>query len=81
MASETETPRWKKEKTRLESLSDEDRRANYFCNDDFIGLSDIPTWKEYFEQHEKSLTEKGIYNFFLNFMHTIKKNFGTLFLN
>jgi len=60
MASETETPRWKKEKTRLESLSDEDRRANYFCNDDFIGLSDIPTWKEYFEQHEKSLTEKGI---------------------
>ena len=41
MASETETPRWKKEKTRLESLSDEDRRANYFCNDDFIGLSDI----------------------------------------
>ena len=60
MASETETPRWKKEKTRLESLSDEDRRANYFCNDDFIGLSDIPTWKEYFEKHEKSLTEKGI---------------------
>ena len=60
MASETETPRWKKEKTRLESLGEEDRRANYFCNDDFIGLSDIPTWKEYFEQHEKSLTEKGI---------------------
>jgi len=58
MAAETETPRWKKEKTRLESLSEEDRRANYFCNDEFIGLSDIPTWKEYFEQHEKSLTEK-----------------------
>ena len=60
MASETETPRWKKEKTRLESLSDEDRRANYFCNDDFIGLSDIPTWKEYFEKHEKTRFAKNI---------------------
>ena len=80
MASETETPRWKKEKTRLASLSDEDRRANYFCIDDFIGLSDIPTWKEYFKQHEKSLTEKGII-FKKNFLYLQKKNFGKLFLN
>ena len=51
---------WQSERKRLEGLSLEERRKNYYCGDKFIPLSEIPTWKEYFLENEKSLTEKGI---------------------
>ena len=51
---------WQSERKRLEGLSQEERRKNYYCGDKFIPLSEVPTWKEYFLQNEKSLTEKGI---------------------
>jgi len=49
---------WQSERKRLEGLSQEERRKNYYCGDKFIPLAEIPTWKEYFLQNEKSLTEK-----------------------
>ena len=52
---------WQSERKRLEGLSQEERRKNYYCGDKFIPLSEIPTWKEYFLENEKSLTEKGNY--------------------
>ena len=39
---------WQSERKRLEGLSQEERRKNYYCGDKFIPLSEIPTWKEYF---------------------------------
>ena len=50
---------WKNEKTRLENLSLDERRHNYFCGEKYVPLSQLPTWKEYFHENQKSLTEKG----------------------
>ena len=49
---------WKEEKLRLEKSSLEDRQENYFCRDKYVPVTQIPTWSEYFQQNEKSLTEK-----------------------
>ena len=51
---------WETEKEHLASLSQEDRRKKYFCKDEFVQLSEIQTWKEYFKEEEKKLSEKGI---------------------
>ena len=57
------TTGWKTEKSRLEGLNIEERRNNYSCGEKFIPLTQIPTWKSYFHENEKSLTEKGTYIF------------------
>merc|ERR1712241_1222986 len=49
---------WKEEKLRLEKSRLEDRQENYFCRDKYVPVNQIPTWSEYFQQNEKSLTEK-----------------------
>ena len=49
---------WQSEKTRLASLSLENRRKEYSCSSNFVALSQIPTWQNYFHDHKKSLTEK-----------------------
>ena len=49
---------WKDEKIRLEKSNIESRRENYFCNEDFVPLSEVPTWSDYFQQNQKSLSEK-----------------------
>ena len=51
---------WETEKEHLAGLSQEDRRKKYFCKDEFVQLSEIQTWKEYFKEEEKKLSEKGI---------------------
>lgn len=49
---------WTTEKSRLEKLALDERRKQYSCRDAFVALDCIPTWRQYFHQHEKSLTEK-----------------------
>ena len=44
---------------RLAQLSLEERRKGYFCPNNYKELSAIPTWGDYFKEHEKSLSEKG----------------------
>ena len=51
---------WETEKEHLAGLSQEDRRKKYFCKENFVQLSEIQTWKEYFKEDEKKLSEKGI---------------------
>ena len=51
---------WETEKEHLAGLSQEDRRKKYFCKETFVQLSEIQTWKEYFKEDEKKLSEKGI---------------------
>ncbi len=50
---------WSTEKARLASMSLEEKRRDYFCGEKFVSLNDIPTWREYFKENEKSLAEKG----------------------
>merc|ERR1712018_32126 len=49
---------WSSEKERLASLSQEDRRKEYSCGNKFVPLSEIQTWREYFKENEKALSEK-----------------------
>ena len=51
---------WETEKEHLAGLSQEERRKKYFCKENFVQLSEIQTWKEYFKEEEKKLSEKGI---------------------
>ena len=51
---------WETEKEHLAGLSQEERRKNYFCKEKFVQLSEIKTWKEYFKEDEKKLSEKGM---------------------
>jgi len=44
---------------RLTHLSLEERRKGYFCPNNYKELSTIQTWRQYFEENEKTLSEKG----------------------
>ncbi len=50
---------WQDEKQRLSKLSQDDRRKNYYCGSSFVPVSEVPTWKKYFFDNQKSLAEKG----------------------
>jgi len=41
----TQTMSWQEEKERLAGLSQEDRRKEYFCGDEFVKLEEVNTWK------------------------------------
>ena len=55
--------KWSDEKKRLESLSIDDRRKAYSCGKNFKPVTQIPTWREYFEDSKDSLSQKGSYQF------------------
>ena len=48
---------WKDEKLRLEKSSLEERRQNYFCQEKFVPITEIPKWNEYFFQNGESFEE------------------------
>ena len=48
---------WKEEKLRLEKSSLEERRQNYFCQEKFVPITEIPKWNEYFFQNGESFEE------------------------
>jgi len=51
---------WKEERKRLTELDQEARRKEYFCEDDFIPLSDIPVWAEEVKPHVKEKDKEEI---------------------
>lgn len=51
---------WKDEKLRLEKSSLEERRQNYFCQEKFVPITEIPTWSEYFAKNAESFDEEEI---------------------
>ena len=45
----------------LSKLSLEERREIYFCGkNSYKDIANIPTWEKQFNDHKKSLTEKGL---------------------
>jgi hypothetical protein len=72
---------WEMEKKKLANLPLEERRKNYFCRDKYVPVSQVPTWRDYFNEKQKSLTEEGIFLIFKLYFPRKKNNVYAVFTN
>jgi hypothetical protein len=81
MASNSSSDNWEMEKKKLANLPLAERRKNYFCRDKYVPVSQVPTWRDYFNEQQKSLTEKGIFLIFKLYFPQIFLMFFAVFTN